>query len=88
MRTNDLSFVARNQEAVGAFADKDIEVIEPEVGHHFLKLTLAVGGAQQFGLHEFVAHNLLRIAEREHGLFLLGIHALEEFVCLRAFQGT
>src|ERR1700733_10284918 len=42
MRADRLLLVVCKQEALGTFADENIEVIEPEVGHHFLELALAV----------------------------------------------
>ena len=48
--TNDVTLVAGDQEPVGAFADKDVEVVEPEIGHHLFELPLAVGSAQQLAL--------------------------------------
>ena len=39
---------------VGVFADVDVEVIEPEVGHDLLELALGEDGAEEFGLRELV----------------------------------
>ena len=46
MWTNDVTLIAGQQVAVRAFSDEHIEVVEPEIGHHFLQLPLAVDGAQ------------------------------------------
>src|SRR5207248_9957805 len=45
MRTNDFRFVCRGQPAVGVLTPEYVEVVEPEVGHHFLKLPFTLDGA-------------------------------------------
>src|SRR5580692_12178785 len=46
MRANDIAFVACKQVVLGALADEYVEVVEPEIGHHFLQLAIAVYGTQ------------------------------------------
>src|SRR5580693_1965836 len=46
MRANDVAFVAGEQVVLRALANEYVEVIKPEVGHHFLQLAIAVDGAQ------------------------------------------
>src|SRR6266700_4544101 len=59
VRTNHVALIARDQVTIRAFAYEHVEVVEPEIGHHFLELALAVGGAQELGLHEFGLEDLL-----------------------------
>src|SRR2546425_8592816 len=86
MRANHITLVAGQQVAVSAFSDKDVEVVEPEVGHHLLQLRLAVDGPQQLGLDQLVNDNLLGIIQRHQRFALLCIHALEELVTFAAFK--
>src|ERR1700724_375552 len=50
--TNRIALVAGQQKAVSALVDENVEVVEPEVGHHFAELALAVDRSQQLGLHQ------------------------------------
>src|SRR5207248_7079366 len=86
MRTNYVTLITGQQITVGAFTNEYIEVVEPEIGHYFLQLTLAVDSSQQLGLHQFVNHNLLRIIQRHQRFALLCVHALEELVAFAAFK--
>ena len=70
VRTNHVALVAGDQVAVGAFADEHVEVVEPEIGHHFLQLAVAVDGAQQFAFDQFFGDHLLRIVDRLDGFAL------------------
>ena len=45
MRTDDIAFVAGQHQAVESFVHENIEVVDPEVGHHFVQLALAIDGA-------------------------------------------
>ena len=66
-------------QAVDLFARlalKDIEVVQPEVGHHFLQLTLAVDRAQYPALQQLVLHHLARIIEGNQGFALIRGHSL------------
>ena len=56
---------------VGVFADVDVEVIEPEVGHDLLKLALGEDGAEELGLGELV-DDLVGGAD-------VGVHGVEDF---------
>ena len=49
-----VALVAGGVPLVGVFADVDVEVIEPEVGHDLLQLALGEDGAEDFGLRELV----------------------------------
>ncbi len=82
VRTDHVALVAGEQVAVGSFPNEHIEVIEPEIGHHFFQLAVAVNGTQQFALHQFAGYDLLRIVERHESLALLRLHPLHEFVAL------
>jgi hypothetical protein len=67
-RTNRVALVFGEQKAIGALARVDVEMVEPEIGQHFLELPLAICRAQ----------NLL-LAELDHdqiGLLLHGIGRL------------
>ncbi len=46
MRADRVALVLGEVELRHALAGKDVEVIEPEVGHHFLELAIAERGAQ------------------------------------------
>ena len=84
MRTDRIALVAGQQIAVGALVDEHVEVVEPEVGHHFVELPFAVDRAQQLGLRQLLDHHLLGILERHHRFFLLRAHSLQQRVCLGA----
>ena len=49
MRLNHIAFVRCQVIAVFAFARKHIEMVEPEIVHDLLQLSLAVDGASHFG---------------------------------------
>ena len=65
MRPDRVALVLGEQEADAALARVHVEVVEPEVGEHFLQLPLAVDGAQQLLLAELDDHGV--------GLLLHGI---------------
>src|SRR5215475_12667898 len=88
MGTNDIPLVTWQLISVRAFSDEDVEVIEPEIGHHFLELALAVGCAQNLSIHEFFADQLLRILNRHGGLALVGRQASEKLIVRRALQAS
>ena len=48
VRPDRLALVLGQQKPIGALARVDVEVVEPEVGEHFLQLPLAVDRAQHF----------------------------------------
>ena len=87
VRTDGVALVAGQQITVGAFVDKHIEVVDPEVSHHFIELALTIDRAHQLGLHQFIDDNLLRILERQNRFFLFCGHAIHEGVGLGAFGG-
>ncbi|MCG3160063.1 MAG: hypothetical protein JMDDDDMK_01095 [Acidobacteria bacterium] len=62
-----VAFVRSQQPAVSVFLSEDIEVVEPEINHHFLQLLFTEDGAQQFGLLQF-AQRLVLIARRARRL--------------------
>ena len=86
MRANYVLLVIGEQHAVRALIDEYVEVVEPEIGHHFVELTLAVDGAQQLGLHQFVGDHALRIIHGQQRFFLLGIEACQEVLAFAAAQ--
>src|SRR5260370_418923 len=51
-----VALVAGGVPLVGIFADVDVEVIEPEVGHDLLELAFGEDGAKEFSLGELVAY--------------------------------
>src|SRR5579872_6684100 len=65
---------------VFAFADVYIEVVEPEIGHDFLQLTLRIRRTQNLTFDQLVYHDLLRIVQRKDGFVLLGAHAIKELL--------
>src|SRR5215470_10554608 len=60
MRTNHIALISRQHVAVSAFIDENVEVIQPEIGHDFIKLPLAVDRAQQLRLRELGLNYALR----------------------------
>ena len=60
MRANRVALVRSDQPAVGALGGKDIEVVVPEVHHHFVELALAVNGARHLGHGKFGDNPLRR----------------------------
>src|SRR5438132_8023478 len=65
--TNGMHFVVGRQPSIGVLSPENIEVIEPEIGHHFLKLAWAVDRANHLLGLEFL-QDLLR---RVESLFLI-----------------
>ena len=88
MRTDHVTLVRGKQIAVGALAHEDVEVVEPEVGHHFIELALAVGGTQQLGLLQFGGDHLLRIGQRHDGLALLRREVLHDVLAVVLIQAA
>ena len=64
------------------FSDVDIEVIEPEVDHDFLKLALSVDVAEELGLGCFGGDDSLWAGEGSEGFELLGGEAVGEVLAL------
>ena len=85
MRADRVALVAGHQVTVGSLVDEHVEVVEPEVRHHFVELPFAIDRAQQLGLHQLIDHHLLGIIERHHCLFLPRAHSCHEGTCLGAF---
>ncbi len=52
--------VVGSQISIGVLRPKDVEVVEPEVGHYFLKLALAVDRAHKLLTLEFLQQELRR----------------------------
>ena len=46
VRPDRFALVLREQKTIGPFPRVDVEVVEPEVGEHFLQLPFAVHGAE------------------------------------------
>jgi len=42
-----IALISGDHVTIGPFADKDVEVVVPEVGHHFIQLAFTVDVAQQ-----------------------------------------
>ena len=56
VRPDRLAFVLRHVVARQALPGEHIEMVEPEVDHHFFELPVAVGRAQQFLLRQLQQH--------------------------------
>ena len=54
IRADRVALIARRIPLVGVLPDVDIEVIEPEVGHHLLQLPLAQHRAHHLGLRQLL----------------------------------
>ena len=72
VRPDRVTLVLVQVDANLTLAREDIEVVEPEVDHHFFELALAVRGAQDLGLHQLAK----RLAFLPHDLHLVGRHHL------------
>ncbi len=88
MRTDRVLLVAREQQPLRSFADEDIEVIEPEVGHDFFQLAVAVDRAQKLCLGEFLGYDGLRLIHCQQDFFLPRSHPGGEFHQLAAAHGV
>ena len=86
MGTDHVLLVTGEQNSVRAFVDEDVEVVEPEIGHHFFQLALAVDGSQQLGLNQFVYHDALRVVHGQQCFFLFGAEPGKELLSLAAPQ--
>ncbi len=60
--TDHVAFVFGDEVAVRALIEIDIEVVEPEIGEHFIELAIAVDGTQQLTFGEIAGDELLRSA--------------------------
>ena len=56
VRPDDVALVRGEVFLRRPFAGEDVEVVEPEVDHHFVELAIAVGGAQEFLIGELGQH--------------------------------
>ena len=88
MRADDIAFVSGHQQAVEPLFHEHIEVVEPEVSHHFFKLSLAVDGAQKFRLHQFAHYHDRRIVHCEQSFFLLRTQAFEKLMPFASTQNA
>ena len=80
-----VALVAGGVPLIGVFADVDVEVIEPEVGHDLLELALGEDGAKDFGLRELVDDLVGRADVGGHAvedLALAGVEVGEEEIFL------
>ncbi len=68
-------------------AQIDIEVIEPEIGHHFLELSIRIDIAREALGDELFGDGALRVFERADGLLHFGTEAGDESGALRASEG-
>ena len=46
MLADDVPLICGGQVPVGAFGDVDVEMVEPEIHHHFIELAFAIDSAQ------------------------------------------
>ena len=87
-RAEDVALVGGDEVTVGALVDKHIEVVEPEIGHHLFELAVAVGGAQDLGLHQLIGDHRLRSVHGHDGLALLGRHVVEYGVAVGRIEAA
>ncbi len=80
MRTNHIALVAGYHQPVESLVHEHVEVIAPEVGHHFFKLALAVDGAQKFHLGQFAGHHARRVVHGKQGFLLFRGQAFEKLL--------
>jgi hypothetical protein len=59
MRTNRVALIRGCKNAIRAFVDVNIEVVEPEVGHLLFQLPVAVNCTIQFGFVQIISNRLL-----------------------------
>ncbi len=85
MRPNHIALVTGDQQAVNALVHEHVEVVKPEIGHHFFNLPLAVDGAQKLRLRQFPSNDARRIIHGEQDFFLLRRQAGKK---LLAFPST
>ena len=78
VRTNDIPFVRGNQVVVRALPDKNVEVVEPEIGEDLFQLPVTVNRAQQLRRLHFIVDYAYRVIERQYSFALLGSEASEE----------
>ena len=84
--TNHITLIGSEHVTIGAFIDEDVEVIHPEIGHHFVELALTVDGAKQLGLRELSLNHELRIYHRQQRFFLLRGESIHELRALLLVQ--
>jgi hypothetical protein len=71
MGANRIALVSRCQPAVGALGGKNIEMVVPEIDHHFVELALAVHRPQKPRLLELENNKARRVhLARHHAAFL------------------
>src|ERR1017187_1177328 len=68
---NYIPVVTSNHVAVGAFANKNVEMVKPKVRQHLFELAVAVNRTQQLARLHFVVHQPLWIVEGQDGFPLL-----------------
>ena len=71
VRPDCVALVTREQEAIDSLSGKDIEVVEPEVDHHFVELTLRFGGPND-SLRDEVLHEIAALLLRYLDFVLCG----------------
>ena len=84
MRPDRLALVLGEQEAHASLPRVDVEMVEPEVGQHFLELPLAVDRAQHLLFLEFLKR--LRTLRRPHSFEVLKV--LEAFAWVLGASGA
>ena len=60
VRADGVALVFGGQVTVGSLVHEDVEMVEPEIGQHFVQLAIAIDGAQNLTLLEVAHHNLRR----------------------------
>ena len=69
-RTNNVHFEFRRHIAVGALVPVNIEVVEPEIGHHFLELPFAVDATDEPVCNQLLQELLRTLQHVFHHVFL------------------
>ena len=86
-RTNHFAFIGSDLPwRQAGLTDIDIEVIEPEVGHHFLQLPFAVDVIEQLGFHRLAGDDAVGVSQRDGDFFLLGGKAVDQQQALGALE--
>ena len=86
MRANRIALVGGGVPLVGILGHEDVEVIEPEVGHHLLQLALGHDRTHHLGLGKFVADPVRSIQPALHRVedfALVRVQVAEELILLR-----
>ena len=71
MRTDRVALVASEQKAIDSFSREHVEMVEPEVDHHFVELTLRFGGPND-SLSDEILHEIAALLLRYLDFVLCG----------------